>query len=135
MEEVIREFVEDLWTEYDKDNSGYLQKEEVRELVQKTLSEVGAADTFSEDMFEELYAKSFDGDADEKVTLEEMIKFMRTIMGLGDPVETPKADGSQSDDAQAALRAQEIEKNRQLNEEARQMQRELEEKEQLRIKE
>ena len=55
MEEVITEFVRELWGEYDQDGNGYLSKAEVKSLVIKTLEEVGAADIFSEDLFEDLY--------------------------------------------------------------------------------
>merc|ERR1711957_861874 len=37
---VIRKCVDDIWTEYDKDNSGSLDKEETKKFVQNTLSEI-----------------------------------------------------------------------------------------------
>ena len=49
---VIRKCVDDIWAEYDKDNSGMLDKEETKLFVKKTLSEMKDSGEFSEADFE-----------------------------------------------------------------------------------
>jgi len=58
---VIRKCVDDIWQEYDKDNSGSLDKEETKKFVQNTLSEMNDSGEFSEDDFEACF-KEFDKD-------------------------------------------------------------------------
>merc|ERR1712006_5201 len=49
---VIRKCVDDIWAEYDKDNSGALDKEETKKFVQNTLSEMTDSGEFSDADFE-----------------------------------------------------------------------------------
>ena len=41
IESVIRKCVDDIWAEYDKDNSGHLDKNEAKKFVKSTLNEMG----------------------------------------------------------------------------------------------
>jgi len=52
---VIRKCVDDIWREYDKDNSGALDKEETKKFVQDTLGNLGSGDEFSDEAFDEVF--------------------------------------------------------------------------------
>ena len=52
IETVSRKCVDDIWNEYDKDNSGSLDSEETMKFVQNTLSEMNDAGEFSDADFD-----------------------------------------------------------------------------------
>ena len=56
---IIEKCIDDIWKNYDKDNSGFLDKGETREFVKNTLSEMGENGEFSESDFEACF-KEFD---------------------------------------------------------------------------
>ena len=78
---VIRKCVDDIWAEYDKDNSGALDKDETKRFVKNTLSEMGDGGEFSETDFEACF-KEFDKDGSGTIEKEEMAIFIKKVAGL-----------------------------------------------------
>ena len=82
IEQVIATCVEDIWKQYDKDNSGALDKEETKNFVKATLSESGGGE-FSDEDFEECF-KAFDKDGSGTIEKDEMAIFIKKVAGLSD---------------------------------------------------
>ena len=82
---VIAKCVEDIWAEYDKDNSGTLDKEETKLFVKKTLVDMtsgeGGGDDFSDEDFEACF-KEFDKDGNGTIEKDEMAVFIKKVAGL-----------------------------------------------------
>ena len=78
---VIKKCVEDIWQEYDKDNSGSLDKEETKKFVQNTLSEMNDSGEFSESDFDACF-KEFDKDNSGTIEKDEMAIFIKKVAGL-----------------------------------------------------
>ena len=81
MDAVIRKCVDDIWAEYDKDNSGQLDKEETKLFVKNTLSEMNDSGEFSEADFEACF-KEFDKDGSGTIEKDEMAIFIKKVAGL-----------------------------------------------------
>ena len=79
----IAKVVEDIWDEYDKNNSGTLDKEETKLFVKKTLTDMsnGAGDDFSDEDFEACF-KEFDKDGNGTIEKDEMAVFIKKVAGL-----------------------------------------------------
>ena len=80
---VIRKCVDDIWAEYDKDNSGALDKEETKKFVQDTLGNLGSGDEFSDEAFDEVFA-TFDKDGSGTLTVNELIKAFKSLGTFAD---------------------------------------------------
>ena len=84
---VIAKCVDDIWAEYDKDNSGTLDKEETKLFVKKTLVDMtsgesgGQGDDFSDEDFEACF-KEFDKDGNGTIEKDEMAVFIKKVAGL-----------------------------------------------------
>ena len=78
---VIRKCVDDIWAEYDKDNSGSLDKEETKLFVKNTLSEMNDSGEFSEEDFEACFSE-FDKDGSGTIEKDEMAIFIKKVAGL-----------------------------------------------------
>merc|ERR1711966_475891 len=72
---VIKKCVDDIWAEYDKDNSGALDKEETKAFVKKTLCDMEGSDggDFSEEDFDACF-KGFDKDNSGTIEKDEIMK-------------------------------------------------------------
>ena len=81
IEEVIKKCVEDIWKEYDKDNSGALDKDETKKFVKNTLSEMNDSGEFSEEDFDSCF-KEFDKDGSGTIEKDEMAMFIKKVAGL-----------------------------------------------------
>ena len=81
IESVIKKCVEDIWKEYDKDNSGSLDKSETKKFVKNTLSEMNDNGEFSEADFEACFAE-FDKDGSGTIEKDEMAVFIKKVAGL-----------------------------------------------------
>ena len=79
---VIKKCVDDIWKEYDKDNSGALDKEETKKFVKNTLSEMNDSGEFSEEDFEACLSE-FDKDGSGTIEKDEMAIFIKKVAGLG----------------------------------------------------
>ena len=78
---VIAKCVDDIWTEYDKDGNGNLDKNETKAFVKKTLAEMAGGDEFSDDDFEACF-KEFDKDGNGTIEKDEMAVFIKKVAGL-----------------------------------------------------
>ena len=78
---VIQQCVDDIWSEYDKDNSGFLDKEETKQFVKNTLNEMQDNNDFSETDFEACFL-DFDRDGSGTVHRNEMAIFIKKVAGL-----------------------------------------------------
>ena len=83
IEEVISKCVEDIWSEYDKDGNGHLDKEEAKSFVRKTLVEAaGVTDgDFTDADFDACFSE-FDKDKSGTIEKEEMAAFIKKVAGL-----------------------------------------------------
>ena len=81
IDQVIKKCVDDIWAEYDKDNSGALDKAETKQFVQNTLHEMSDNGEFSETDFEACF-KEFDKDGSGTIEKEEMALFIKKVAGL-----------------------------------------------------
>ena len=79
---VIAKCVQEIWLEYDNDNSGSLDKEETRRFVNETLyKNVEGNKGMSEEEFEKCF-NEFDADGSGTIEKSEMIEFIKSITGL-----------------------------------------------------
>ena len=82
IDQVIKKCVEDIWKEYDKDNSGALDKDETKKFVKNTLADMNDTGEFSEEDFEACFAE-FDKDGSGTIEKDEMAIFIKKVAGLG----------------------------------------------------
>ena len=81
IDSIIEKCIDDIWKTYDKDNSGYLDKQETKQFVKNTLSEMGENGEFSEADFEACF-KEFDKDGNGTISKDEMKIFIKKVAGL-----------------------------------------------------
>ena len=81
IDQIIEKCIDDIWKTYDKDNSGFLDKEETKEFVKNTLTEMGENGEFSESDFEACF-KEFDKDGNGTISRDEMKVFIKKVAGL-----------------------------------------------------
>ena len=74
-DEMIVKFVEKIWSKYDADNNGYLDKNESKKFVKDTLDTLGSivenGFTFDEDFFNQCF-QEFDKNDNGRIDFEEM---------------------------------------------------------------
>ena len=78
---IIEKCIDDIWKQYDKDNSGFLDKSETKNFIKNTLSEMGESGEFSEADFAACF-KEFDKDNSGTITKDEMKIFIKKVAGL-----------------------------------------------------
>ena len=79
---VITKCVDDIWTQYDQDNSGALDKEETRAFVRNTLADMSDGQGgFNDEDFEACF-QEFDEDGSGQIEKNEMIAFIKKVAGL-----------------------------------------------------
>ena len=81
LDSVIMRCVDDIWREYDQDNSGYLDIEETRRFVFDVLREMSDDFAFSQEDFERCF-REFDADKSGTIEKEEMCMFIKRVAGL-----------------------------------------------------
>ena len=81
IEDVINKIVDEIWANYDKDNSGYLDKQEAKPFVKQTLVDMGENGEFTEDEFEGCF-KEFDKDGNGTISRAEMKAFIKKVAKL-----------------------------------------------------
>lgn len=72
--------VNEIWVEFDQDDSGHLDKEETRRFLQRTFDMVGLKRNFDNDEFDDFF-RSIDLTNDGKISKAEMKNFFNK-MGL-----------------------------------------------------
>lgn len=78
---VIQEYVDELWQKYDADRGGTLDKIEVMKMVQEMVHESSQFSDFSYDEFELLF-QAFDRNGDGVIQKDEMKMFLLELCGL-----------------------------------------------------
>ena len=81
---VIKKCVEDIMREYDTDGNGYLDKNEAKTFVEKTLGEMQAdsgSQGFSDDDFNACF-NEFDKNGDGTIEKDELAQFIKKVAGL-----------------------------------------------------
>lgn len=73
-----KEIIDEVWEQFDKDNSGALSRAETRNFVKVYLMKVGEGERFPEDQFAELF-KEFDEDGNGIITKKEMQDFIEKV--------------------------------------------------------
>lgn len=68
-----------MWTEYDKDNSGYLDKYEMIPLAQAALAQVGYEQELDAQLIEAFFSE-IDSDGNGKVDKDELRRFMKSLL-------------------------------------------------------
>lgn len=79
--EVVQRVVDDIWAQYDKDNNGFLDKEEAKSFVIKTLADLGGDNQFSDEAYEETFGV-FDKDGSGTISRGEMVSFIKEVAGI-----------------------------------------------------
>ena len=78
-EQAIQGVIDQIWSTYDVDNSGELDKEETKKFVQDTLGNLGSGDEFSTEAFDEVFA-TFDKDGSGNIDKAEMVTFIKQLL-------------------------------------------------------
>lgn len=81
IDEIINKCIDEIWKNYDKDNSGFLDKQEAKNFIKNTLSEMGEDGEFSEADFEACF-REFDKDGNGAISREEMKIFIKKVAGI-----------------------------------------------------
>ena len=81
IEAVIAKCVENIWGDYDKDNSGALDKEETKKFMVATLGEMSDTTEISDEDFQAVF-KEFDADGNGTISKTEMGNFIKKVAGL-----------------------------------------------------
>ena len=71
--------IDEIWIKFDKDNSGYLDKQETRNFLKNILGSMGERE-FSEDDFFRFFTE-FDSDNNGIITKNEMRRFIVQVIG------------------------------------------------------
>ena len=78
---VIQEMIDDLWTRYDTNASGVLEKPQVKAFIADSLEAMGAPkSSFSDERFEEIFLE-LDTKKTGYVDKEEMTAYLKTMLG------------------------------------------------------
>ena len=81
IDNVIAKCVDEIWSKYDDDNNGYLDKEETKAFVKDTLSDMSDGAGFNDDDFDQCF-KEFDKDGSGTIEKTEMVQFIKSVAGL-----------------------------------------------------
>ena len=81
IDEVIANAVEEIWIEFDKDNSGALDKTETKNFMVKTLAEMTESQTIPDEDFDACFAE-FDKNGDGTISRAEMASFIKKVAGF-----------------------------------------------------
>ena len=83
IDNVIGKCVDKIWSKYDDDNNGYLDKHETKRFVQETLADMANGEGFKDDDFDECF-REFDKDGNGIIERNEMVQFIKKVAGLVD---------------------------------------------------
>ena len=82
---MIAKCVDEIWGQYDTDNSGSLDKEETKKFVMETLKDMSSGDGGNGEVndadFEQTF-KEFDKDGNGTIEKDEMAAFIKKVAGL-----------------------------------------------------
>ena len=78
---VISKCVDEIWSKYDDDESGFLDKAETKRFVMDTLSDMADGAGFADGDFDQCFAE-FDKDGSGTIEKQEMVAFIKQVAGL-----------------------------------------------------
>ena len=80
---IIAKCVDDIWSDYDQDGNGHLDREETKEFVIATLNEMSddGQVEFSDEDFKKCF-REFDKDGNGTIDKVEMATFIKKVAGL-----------------------------------------------------
>ena len=78
---VISKCVDEIWSKYDDDGNGYLDKDETKAFVRDTLSDMADGAGFNDDDFDQCF-REFDKDNSGTIEKQEMVQFIKQVAGL-----------------------------------------------------
>lgn len=68
-----------LWAEYDKDNSGFLDRQEMGPLAEAALKQVGYTETLDQAAVDAFFSE-VDSDGNGMIDKSELLRFMKSLM-------------------------------------------------------
>ena len=71
--------IETLWVEYDQDNSGYLDRQEMAPLAQAALNQIGYTETLDQAVCDAFFVE-VDTDGNGTIDKAELLQFMKSLM-------------------------------------------------------
>ena len=81
--QAINDTAEDIWKEFDEDESGYLEREEFRKFCLK-MSDALNLKKITEEVIDEMIIK-FEGESgDKKISKDEMKQYLKDLYGIKD---------------------------------------------------
>ena len=81
VDDLLKKCLEQIWTEYDDDASGQLDKDECKKFIMDTVKEMGGDEDFSEEEFEACF-QQVDLDGSGTIDQEEMLKFIKIVANI-----------------------------------------------------
>ena len=78
VESVIARCVDEIWGKYDRDGNGNLDKEETKQFVRETLSDMADGASFNESDFDMCF-REFDKDNSGTIEKDEMYSFIKSV--------------------------------------------------------
>lgn len=84
IEKKIRDKIEEIWEQYDRDRSGSLDKEESRDFIRDLLDSMDLYGGYTDRYFDEIF-QEFDADESGTVEKNEMLLLIKKILGLEVP--------------------------------------------------
>jgi hypothetical protein len=79
LEFLVEKIMQDVWNHYDKDKSGYLNRNEARKFLKKALTDLEEGEKFTESRFSEIYAE-IDRNKSGTISQKEMRLFIRQLI-------------------------------------------------------
>lgn len=92
-EQIIDNMINQIWDQYDLDNSGVLDKAETRRFVKKVLFNMGERE-FKEEEFVKLF-EDFDTDGNGFITRQEMKSFLKHVIPVKEQSSAHSSDSAQ----------------------------------------
>ena len=78
---VIAKCVDEIWSKYDDDGNGFLDKAETKTFVMDTLSDMADGAGFNDEDFDQCF-REFDKDGSGTIEKGEMVQFIKQVAGL-----------------------------------------------------
>ena len=81
IDNVIAKCVDEIWGKYDTDGNGNLDKDETKQFVRDTLSDMSDGAGFNDEDFDQCF-REFDKDGSGTIEKGEMVQFIKQVAGL-----------------------------------------------------
>jgi Ca2+-binding EF-hand superfamily protein len=81
LEKTVRDVIDVVWVQYDKDKTGFLDKKETKDFIKGILKELGESFKFSDKEFESNF-KAYDKDGSDALSKEEITTLIKVLMHM-----------------------------------------------------